>query len=185
MDFVWSGVLSKPDGYECRNRISPPTEGVQMRSHVSGGRRRHRTLVSLAGAVVTAIVMAAAINAAPGAKTAAPVNEDEPVVSGAAVVGSTLTGTTGNWTGGVSTYAYQWVRCDSDGGLPDGSNCAERRRRDQPGLHARRSRCRKAHAHPRHGHQRRRFHDRRVERDGYRQGAVHRSRSRQSRQRRR
>jgi hypothetical protein len=68
--------------------------------------------------------MTAAISAAPGATQAAPVNEDEPVVTGAAVVGSTLTATTGTWTGAVSTYAYQWVRCESDGGLPDGSNCA-------------------------------------------------------------
>jgi hypothetical protein len=93
-------------------------------SHRSARRPTRRGLLgSLVVAAVTAVVMAAAISAAPGAKAAAPVNEDEPAVSGAAVVGSTLTGTTGNWTGGVSTYGYQWVRCDSDGGLPDGSNC--------------------------------------------------------------
>ncbi len=95
-----------------------------MRPHASGGRRLHILIASLAGAAVAAFVMTAAIGAAPGATSAAPVNEDEPVISGAAVVGSTLTATTGNWTGTVSTYAYQWVRCESDGGSADGSNCA-------------------------------------------------------------
>jgi hypothetical protein len=53
-----------------------------------------------------------------------PVNTAEPALSGSAVVGTTLTTTTGTWSGaGVITYAYQWVRCGVDGGLPDGSNC--------------------------------------------------------------
>jgi hypothetical protein len=52
-----------------------------------------------------------------------PVNTGEPVVSGSPVEQSTLTTSTGTWTGTSITYAYQWVRCDADGGLPDGSNC--------------------------------------------------------------
>jgi hypothetical protein len=52
-----------------------------------------------------------------------PVNTAEPVVSGSPVEGATLTTTTGTWNGTSITYAYQWVRCDADGGLPDGSNC--------------------------------------------------------------
>lgn len=54
----------------------------------------------------------------------APVNTSEPVVSGSPVEGVTLTTTTGAWTGaGSIAYAYQWVRCDAGGGLPDGSDC--------------------------------------------------------------
>jgi hypothetical protein len=52
-----------------------------------------------------------------------PVRTADPVVTGTAVEGSTLTTTTGTWTGTAITYAYQWVRCDAGGGLPDGSDC--------------------------------------------------------------
>lgn len=56
--------------------------------------------------------------------TAAPVNTGEPAVSGTPVQGQTLTGTNGSWTGTQPIgFTYQWVRCPTDGGLPDGSNC--------------------------------------------------------------
>ncbi|HUF02510.1 MAG TPA: hypothetical protein VMN35_08815 [Gaiellaceae bacterium] len=53
-----------------------------------------------------------------------PVSTGAPTISGTAAVGQRLTATTGTWQGTAPiTYAYQWVRCGSDGGLPDGSNC--------------------------------------------------------------
>ena len=52
-----------------------------------------------------------------------PVSTGDPVVSGASFEGSTLSTTTGTWSGTSLSYAYQWVRCGADGGLPDGSNC--------------------------------------------------------------
>jgi hypothetical protein len=42
-----------------------------------------------------------------------------PAISGSAVVGQTLTASTGSWSGGVSSYAYQWLRCDGSG-----NNCS-------------------------------------------------------------
>jgi hypothetical protein len=50
----------------------------------------------------------------------APVNTVKPTVSGTEKVGEQLTATNGSWTGGVTSYAYQWQRCDSSGG-----NCVD------------------------------------------------------------
>ncbi len=53
----------------------------------------------------------------------APVSTGDPVISGSTVEGATLTTTTGTWTGTSLAFAYRWVRCAADGGLPDGSDC--------------------------------------------------------------
>lgn len=57
------------------------------------------------------------------ATTVAPVNTQEPSISGTARVGNVLQGNRGTWTG-AQTYSYRWVRCDPSGGAPDGSDCA-------------------------------------------------------------
>jgi Glycosyl hydrolase family 26 len=58
---------------------------------------------------------------APAASAAtAPSNTTLPAVSGSASQGSTLSGSSGAWSGTVPiSYAYQWQRCDSGG-----SNCS-------------------------------------------------------------
>lgn len=61
--------------------------------------------------------------AAPGA--VAPKPTAEPAIDGTARAGQTLHATRGTWTGTPPlSFAYRWVRCGSDGGAPDGSNCA-------------------------------------------------------------
>ena len=58
------------------------------------------------------------------AQATAPKNTGEPAISGVAEQGRTLSATQGSWSGTTPlTFAYQWVRCDTSGGLPDGSNC--------------------------------------------------------------
>ncbi len=48
-----------------------------------------------------------------------PVSTALPVISGTAQVGSTLSVSTGSWSGSPTTFAYQWQRCDGSG-----SGCA-------------------------------------------------------------
>jgi hypothetical protein len=48
-----------------------------------------------------------------------PTNSSPPTVTGSAVVGQTLTGTSGSWSGNPTSYGYQWERCSSAG-----TNCS-------------------------------------------------------------
>ena len=80
---------------------------------------------ALAVAVATALATVLVLPAGGSARSAAaPVNTAEPSISGNAAVGSTLTVSRGNWSNNPTSYAYQWVRCGSNGGKSDGSDCA-------------------------------------------------------------
>jgi hypothetical protein len=58
------------------------------------------------------------------AAATAPKNTSEPAIGGRAEEGRSLSATRGNWSGTTPLqFAYRWVRCGGDGGLPDGSNC--------------------------------------------------------------
>ena len=89
-------------------------------------RPTHRYLV-MCVLVASATVVAAALTSgsARALAQAAPKNTAEPQISGTPLVGSTMTTTSGDWTGtSPINYAYQWVRCSTSGGKPDGSDCA-------------------------------------------------------------
>jgi hypothetical protein len=62
-------------------------------------------LPALLATVVAGLVLAT------GALAAAPANTANPVVSGTAKVGQTLTVSNGTWTGSPTSYSYHWQRC--------------------------------------------------------------------------
>jgi chitodextrinase len=75
--------------------------------------RRATRIISL---VLTAAGIVAAVGGATAARVEAPpVNLTPPALSGAPVVGGTLTGTLGTWQGRGNKYATTWLRCPSTG----------------------------------------------------------------------
>jgi hypothetical protein len=101
-----------------------------MRVGTTGRRGSRRTLRYLVPSVlVVAIVLGAAgafsTGSARAVAQAVPKNTVEPRISGTPAAGATLNTTTGTWSGTTPmTFAYQWVRCPTSGGKPDGSDCA-------------------------------------------------------------
>lgn len=82
------------------------------------GRRMGGRLLA-AGALAMAALAIGFVFATPGsgnaASAAAPTNSGTPGISGTAQEGSTLTASTGSWTGSPTSYAYAWLQCDANG----------------------------------------------------------------------
>ena len=98
-----------------------------MTMHETAGRKTPKLRHLVLGALVAAGLATAALTtgSASAVTQAAPKNTTEPRVSGSPAAGSTLTATSGDWSGSSPiNYAYQWVRCPSSGGKSDGSDCA-------------------------------------------------------------
>ena len=87
--------------------------------------RSTRLATTLAAAALASLATILALPGGGSAVTqAVPNNTVEPRITGSATVGSTLNATQGSWSGSPTSFAYQWVRCPRDGGLPTGANCA-------------------------------------------------------------
>jgi hypothetical protein len=80
---------------------------------------RRVVALALAGAAVLAVL----VPTGSAQQQAVPANTAQPTISGTPSLGQTLTAAPGTWTG-EPTFSYQWVRCPTSGGAPDGSDCA-------------------------------------------------------------
>jgi hypothetical protein len=89
--------------------------------------RRFRLAALGLGALVAAlgaVVLSMLPDSSGAAIAAVPANTAEPTIRGTARVGVRLNSTLGSWTGTEPiSFGRRWVRCPTDGGLPDGSNC--------------------------------------------------------------
>jgi hypothetical protein len=111
--FEYQWLRCNATGASCVNAPN----GTQKTYTLVGGDRGHTMRVKVtatnadgsasAQSDQTAVVAAAAPNAAPK-------NTVRPSISGDTTVGDELTADQGTWTGSPTSYSYQWERCDFD-----------------------------------------------------------------------
>jgi hypothetical protein len=83
-----------------------------------------RAMLVPAALLLAVVGLALPASGGASAHATAPTNAAEPTISGQPEEGRTLSATPGSWSGTTPfSFAYRWVRCGTDGGLPDGSNC--------------------------------------------------------------
>lgn len=115
------------DGSNCAPIAGATGPGYRLTGSDVGWRLRVRvTATNDAGSATAASEPTSVVGPAGPAVPVTPHNTREPSLAGAAAQGQTLTADPGSWTGaGTIKLSYQWVRCGPDGGLSDGSNCAD------------------------------------------------------------
>ena len=94
-------------------------------------KRKGIARTSTAALIAVAAVAGGAVFGGAGlgraASAAAPSNTTPPTVTGTPQAGQTLTADPGVWSGSPTSYAYQWQRCDKNGGSCAGISGANQR----------------------------------------------------------
>ena len=113
------------DGSNCTFISAATTSSYIPSSDDVGQRLRIRvTATNSLGAQTVASNASAAVLAAGATTPQAPRNTFLPFISGTMAVGQTLFASLGGWTGtSPIAYAYEWLRCGTDGGTSSGSGC--------------------------------------------------------------
>lgn len=111
------------DGSNCQFVSGATGSSYKLGSADVGFRMRVRVTASnSAGSLTIASNATSTVQAS--AASGPPRSTREPSIAGTTTQGQTLTASGGDWVGAAPiTYAYQWVRCGTDGGRADGSNC--------------------------------------------------------------
>lgn len=110
-----------PDGSDCAFIGGAMTQAYIVSSGDLGSRLRVRVTASNPdGSAVAASNATTAVTAA----SQPPVRVADPTIVGGARSGSTLTATPGQWSNNPTSFSYQWVRCPTSGGNPQGTDCA-------------------------------------------------------------
>jgi len=112
-----------PDGSNCVFIATATSSTYTLVSADLGQRMRVRVTASNVAGSQT-VASNATTTVTKSTTTGPPVNTVEPSITGTLSQGRVLFASLGTWVGATPiTYAYQWVRCGTDGGNPDGSNC--------------------------------------------------------------
>ena len=122
---TWSGYPVPTFAYQWRRCDS----GGSTCSDIGANSSTYGVVNADVGSTIRVIVTAsngtsvAATSAATGVVTGAPLNTAAPTFTGTPAMGSTLTATQGTWDASpaVSSYGYQWLRCDDLAGNGCGS----------------------------------------------------------------
>lgn len=122
ISFAFQWLRCDENGASCSDVGGATSSTYVVVSADVGKRLRVRVTATNADGSATALSDATAVVT----EASAPVNTGEPRITGTTQQGQTLTASSGSWTGQQPiTFAYRWVRCGTDGGLPDGSNCQQ------------------------------------------------------------
>ncbi|HKP10398.1 MAG TPA: hypothetical protein VJT76_06660, partial [Gaiella sp.] len=112
-----------PDGSNCPTITGATNSDYSLTQADVGSRVRAQVIASNSAGSAAAVSNPSDV-VQKSTTTGPPLNTTEPSVTGTPTLARALTASVGTWSGALPiTFAYQWLRCGPDGGLPDGSNC--------------------------------------------------------------